>query len=220
MSLFDILKKDKKADDFEQEKLVAEVVYDIGQQRANLEKLIVTYRESAYEAAKMGQDDYVNELLTDVADLRQFIEDLSFVELKIKTTAITTRTFKVLKKLPAALASCKDALSKGVKVGKLGESFRDLMKSLDGARSQFSEIRNAISSESERASKNMFGDLGIAANPKAKKFFDEEQKALEAKLACESVAPTPVSQADAAADAEAAARVDAIAAMLDEEKRK
>lgn len=219
MSLLDIFKK-KKENDFEQEKLAAEVVYDIGQQRENLEKLVATYRESAYEAAKMGQDDYVNELLTDVADIRQFIEDLRFIELKIKTTALTTKTFKVLRKLPDALASCKSALSKGVKVGKLGENFRDLLKSLDGARSQFSEIRNAISSESERASRSMFGDLGISTNPKAKKLFDEEQKALEAKLACESVAPAPVAQDAAAEDAEAAARVDAIAAMLDEEKRK
>ncbi len=210
----------KREKDFEQEQMVAELVYDIGQQRANLEKLVETYRESAYEAAKMGHDDYVRDLLTDVADLRQFIEDLSFVELKIKTTAITAKTFKVLKKLPAALASCKAVLSKGVKVSKLGENFRDLLKSLDGARGQFSEIRNAISSESERNHRSLFGDVATSVNPKAKKLLDEETKALEARLACESVAPSPVSQASTAATTEAAARVDAITAMLDEEKRK
>ena len=219
MSFFDIFKK-KKEDPYAQEKAIAEAIYDIQQSREGLENLITLYRNSAYEAAKMGQDEYVNELLTDVADLRQFVDDMTFVELKIKTAATTTHALKGLKGLPNALSACKQALSKTVNLGKLGDNLRALMSTLDNARSQFSELRDAISPASERIGRSMFGDLGVTVNPKAKKLFDEEQKALEAKLACSSVAPTPVAKAEDAADADAAARVDAIAAMLDEEKRK
>ncbi len=212
----------KRADkEFEQEKKLAELIYDISAQRVNLERLVETYRQSAYEAAKMGHDDYVRELLESVAETRHFVEDLTFIELEIKTAAITAKTFKSLKQLPAALKSVRAVFSKGIKVGKIGENIRDLRETLSGARAQFGEIRNAISSDSERAHRELFGDTAASAiNSKAKKFFDEESKALEARLACESVAPTPVATPSVSATTEAAARVDAISAMLDEEKRK
>ncbi len=211
----------KKIDkEFEQEKMLAGLVYDIGQQRENLEGLVETYRQSAYEAARMSQDDFVRELLESVGETRSFISDLSFCELEIKTAAITSKTFAALKKLPDALKSVSAVFSKGVKVGKIGENLRSLRETLRGARQQFSEIRNAISSDSERTHRALFGDTASSINPKAKKFFDEETKALEARLACDGAAPAPVSQSSVAATSEAAARVDAITAMLDEEKRK
>ena len=216
-------KPTQKQKEFEKEKELAALIYDIGKQRENLDRLVEVYRNSAYEAAKMGHDEYANELLTNVGDLRHFIQDLQFIELEIKTAAITAKTFKALQGLPSALKSVSDVFSKGIKVGKIGDSLRNVRATLQGARAQFSEIRNAISSDSERTSRDLFGDIaGVAANPKANKFFEEEKKALEARLALETASPAPMTAAaaTAAATSEASARVDDIIGMLDQEKRK
>ena len=211
----------KKDKELEQEMELAGLVYDITKQRENLAGLIETYRSSAYEAAKMGRDEYANELLESASETKAFIEDLAFIELEIKTAALTAKAFKSLKKLPAALAGVTDVFAKGIKIGKLGENLKKLRETLKNARGQFGAIRDAVSSDAERAHRSIFGaskESGIS--DRAKSFYEEERRALEAKLAVEGSATAPVAAPTQAATSEAAARVDAITAMLDEEKRK
>lgn len=216
------MRKTTANNEFEQKKLLATVLYDIKTQRDNLDRSIETFRNAAYDAAYSGHDDFADELLGDVADLRQFAENLKFVELKIGTATVQADLFRSLQKLPSALENCRLAFAKNAKVGKLGENLKSLMASLDGAKSEFAQIRKAISSESDETTRRIFGDLGAATSPASKRFFEEEKKRLETEMALRTTPPTPMSQATAAANAEAAANanVDSILGMLDEEKRK
>ncbi|MBR4942741.1 MAG: hypothetical protein IKZ28_01810 [Clostridia bacterium] len=215
----------KMKKEVEREKLIAGTIVDIQTQREAIEKIAADYFNYAVEAAEMGQDEYATELLETSAEMEDFAENLKFLELKIKTAAITAKTLGNLRTLPDALKACRNIFSKGPNFKKLGKDMGALMESLGTARDQFREFRKSLGKSKDAVYSEVFGK--DATDPKLAAKVEEKKKALTAALMQrqKSVAPAPAAATESAAATDgatqaAAAKVDAIAALLDEEKKR
>ena len=207
---------------FEQERIIAQSIVDLRTQREEFEKLIKEYEDSAFEAVQLGQDEYANELLETIVEIEDFNESLKYLEVKVKTAAITAEAFSKLKELPEALKACRLVFCKGPNFQKLGKDMSSLLGSLGTARDQFREFRNSLGrNNTDPVYAEVFGHQRQVEDPKFKQRLEEKKKALEARLVAasgaSSVAPAPAEQVVSASDA---AKIDTIAAMLDDEKRK
>lgn len=219
--------KTKAEKQFENEKIIASTIVEIRAQREDLEDLVKEYDDSAYEAAKLGQDEYADELTEASCDLEAFVEDLKYLELQIKNTAVTSRVLGNLGKLPAALAACKKVFAKAPDFKGLGKELNSFRDGLKKARGQLSDLRSTLSRNSDPVYTEVFGKRSAVVDPKHKARVDEKKKAIEARLAREQTVNSPVVNTAAAnADTGAAvsnadaARISDIASMLDDERRK
>ena len=206
-----------------QEQLIEGALYDIKAQREAIEKLVADYFNYAIEAAEMGEDDYARELLAMQVDLKDFASDLKAIEFEVRTTAVTAKVLGNLRSLPDALDACKKIFSKGPNFTKLGKSMTSLRDSLSLARKQFKKLRESISTKGTYS--DVFGKDAVDSKRQAK--IKEAEKALEAALLQRQkggvVSPVDATASAAATDGAtqaAAAKVDAIAALLDEEKKR
>jgi hypothetical protein len=208
---------------FANEKKIATTIVEIRSQREDLEDLVKEYDDAAYEAAKLGQDAYANELIESSCDLSEFTDDLKYLELQIKNTAVTARVLGNLGKLPAALAACRKVFAKAPNFRSLGKEMNDFRDTLKKARGQVSDLRANLSKESDPVYAEVFGKRAKAVvDPKHAQRVSDKKKALEARLARESVAPVAPVSAAASVEVSASddARIDAIASMLDDERSK
>ena len=211
--------KSKKDKEFEQEMLIAETIVEIGEQRKEIDRLVEQLLDAALEAAKMDNNDYANELVEMIADFQEFGEELSAVELEIKTCAITAKVMARLGNLPAALKACRAVFAKAPDFTKLGKEFKSLRETLAGARKSVKSLRSEVSSNQMSAYEKIYGKKENE-DPKRTQRVNDIKKAIEARLVTGTAKtqPTPkpdTSKVTAADDA----RIDAIAAMLDEERK-
>lgn len=209
--------KTKLEKQFEKEKLVAQTVVDIRTQREDLEKLAEDYFERAVEAAQLGQDEFSNELLENIVEFEDFGENLRYLEIKVKTAAITSKTIGRLRELPKALAACRSVFCKGPDFKALGKDMRDLLSSLGTARDQFREFRLGLGKSNDPVYAEIFGKERKSGDPKYAQRLADKKKDLEARI-IGSTAKTPAPmEAKGTLNGESTS-IDAIAAMLDEEK--
>lgn len=204
---------------FKQEVLIAETVVEVGEQRKEIDQLVKELTNSALEAARMGNDSYTEELVEMIADFEEFGEELSAVELEIKTCAITARVMSRLGKLPAALKATRSVFAKAPNFAKLGREFRELRETLAGARKSVKSLRSEISSNHMSAYEKIYGKKQ-QTDPKRKQRVDNIKKSIEANLVSEAAKTQPTAKPEEnTVNAADEARIDAIAAMLDEERK-
>lgn len=212
--------KNKMQKQYEQEKMIAETIVTIRTQREDIEKLAVDFGEHAFEAAKLSQNEYADELLETQVELEDFADNLKYLELKVRTTAITAKTMGKLRELPVALGACKNIFCKGPDFKKLGKDMASLLDSLGTARNQFKELRMSLGKTKDPVYAEVFGERA-AEDPKIRERIEAKKKALEARMFAyvnkAEAAPVPAAEAVSAEDA---AKVDAIAAMIDEESKR
>ncbi len=207
---------EKKAADKRQ---IAEMIVSCREARDDLANVVAEYERSAEEAAALGQNEYVDELLESVVDMEGFIDDLKFLELDLKTTAVTVSAFDKLKNLPAALAACKNIFKNGVNFETIGAEMAELRSTLKNAREQFRSFRQSLSRDKSDVYQEVWGENRKTNDPERERRIADKKKALEAKLAISSAAaPTPTEQT-VTVDNQDVAKIDAIAAMIDDEKK-
>ena len=209
----------KKDKEFKQETLIAETIVEIGEQRKEVDNLVDQLSEAAFEAAKLENNDYCNELVDMIADFQEFGEELSAVELEIKTCAITARVMSRLGRLPAALKACRAVFSKAPDFTQLGREFKSLREALAGARKSVKSLRSEISSNHMSAYERIYGKKE-KEDPKRSQRVENIKKSIEARLVSGVAATQPASKPEESVSAADEARIDAIAAMLDEERGK
>ncbi len=211
-------KKTIKDKEFQQEVLIAETIVEIGEQRKDIENLVNQLSDAAYEAAKMDNNDYVNELVDMIADFQEFGEELAAVELEIKTCAITAKVMARLGKLPKALKACKAVFAKAPDFTKLGKEYKSLREALANARKSVKSLRSEMSSSHMSAYEKIYGKKENK-DPKRTQRVDNIKKSLEARLVSGITTTQPAAKPDESVSASDEARIDAIAAMLDEERK-
>lgn len=212
--------KSKAEKEFEQEKMIAQAIVDLRSSVEDTEKLAQDYFEAAVEAVNLGQDEYANELLETIVELEDFAENLKFVEVKIKTTAMTSNTFKKLGRLPNVISACKNILGETPNFTKLGKDMSKLMSNLSTARDELRKFRGNLSQSSDPVYAEIFGTKKTE-DPKFRQRLADKKKALESRLVRNAQTPAPAAATTTAAAGSAAdvADVDRIAAMLDEERK-
>ena len=211
--------KSKKDKEFEQEMLIAETIVEIGEQRKDIDRLVNQLMDAAFEAAKMDNNDYTNELVEMIADFQEFGEELSAIELEIKTCAITAKVMARLGNLPAALKACRAVFSKAPDFTKLGKEFNNLRDTLANARKSVKSLRSEVSGNKMSAYEKIYGKKENE-DPKRNQRVGDIKKAIEARLVT-GVSNTQPAEKPATdkVSADDEARIDAIAAMLDEERK-
>lgn len=214
-----MLFKTKKDKEFENELLIADTVAEIGAQSKSVAELVKQLNDSAFEAAKMDNDDYVNELVDMIADFEEFHEELVGVELEIKTCAITARVLSKLGKLPEALKACRAVFSNAPDFTSLGKEFRILREALTTARKGVRELRSEVSNKHMSTYEKIYGKAKVD-DPKRAARVDNIRKGIEARLVSGVTSTQPAANsANDKVSASDEARIDAIAAMLDDERK-
>lgn len=208
----------KKNKEFEREMLIAETIVEIGEQRKDIDKLVAQLTDAAYEAAKMDNNDYANEVVDMIADFQEFGEELSAIELDIKTCAITAKVMARLGKLPSALKACRNVFNNAPDFAKLGNEFANLRNTLANARNNVKSLRSQIHGNKLSAYEKIYGKRENT-DPKRAMRVDNIKKAIESRLVSGAAATQPVPKPDNNVSAEDTARIDAIAAMLDDERK-
>lgn len=216
-------KKENQARDreLEQKKLIAETLVDIKEQQAEFEKVTNEYFDAAVEAARIGQDEYANELLETIVEIEEFVDDLKHLYIRLKTAAITANAMSKLRALPQALVACRGVFNNGPDFKKLGKDMAELIASLGTARDSFREFRKSMSKTyTDPVYAEVFGEPRKVGDPKYNLRLAEKKRALEASLATTTTTPSVATPADQIVKKDDVATVDAIAAMLDDEKGK
>ncbi|MDR3263096.1 MAG: hypothetical protein LBT30_02195 [Clostridiales bacterium] len=126
---------------------VAEGLALIKESREELEALATQYNEWIDEAARLGEDAYSDQLIDDKVELEAFVDDLKFLELQVRTGAITAKTFNNLKNMPAAIAACRGLLKSGPNFIKLGKDIATFKTGLNTAKASLSGLRVELSKE-------------------------------------------------------------------------
>ena len=209
-----------KADkQLKQYKQIGESVAMITETRETVEQLAKRYDEWIDEAAELGEDSYSDQLIEEQIDLEDFARDLKFLEAKVIQNAISAKTFNELKKLPAAMTSCRKLLLGSPNMKKLVKQMSDFGQSIDKSRASLKDLRAELSSSKDPLYADLFGDKKTF-DPKRASKIDAKKKAREARFAAKvsKNVPTPMAPSVAAASTDATA--DAIAQMIAEENRK
>jgi len=206
----------------EQEEAVAQAILNIRGQREGFAALVKEYEDYALEAAKLGRDEFVTELLETIVEIEEFNENMQFLEIKITAAARTAQSFQMINELSEALSACKHLFSQNFDFAALGKDFSSVMASLGTAREQFRQFRTGFGkTNSSPVFHEIFGRPNQVEDTKLKSRLEEKKKALEARLVkatnMSSVSPMPAAQV---VDNQDAAKIDAIARMLDDERRK
>ena len=205
------MKNSKK--EFAQEKKIAASIVAIKSQREALERLSSEYFDYAKRAAQLGQDEYTNELLESIVQLEDFAENLKFLELKFETTVISAQTVKEMRDLPAILKFVGNLVCKGPNFKKLGNEMSAALSGLKTFNDQLRDFRVGLSKGVDSTYAKLFGKSD-QKDPKYEERLAAKRRALEASIVMNNNAPAPVTAGNT--DAQNAASVDEIAALLDD----
>ena len=209
------MSKSKVEKELKQKKQIAEGVAMIQEARSSVEELTAKYDAWIDEAAELGEDEYSDQLIEEKVELIEFVRNLTFLEEKVRVSAVTAKTFSELKKLPAAMQACKGLLAAGPNLKQLGKQMASFKSSLDGARLSLKDLRSELSASKDPVYTDLFGKK-TSEDPHIASRIAAEKTAREKRLMVKTNknAPTPVASEDAATD------IDAITAMIDEENKK
>lgn len=178
--------------------------------------------QGAYSAAKLGRDDYAKEQVETSSEIDGFVEDLEFVSLKLKQTAITADAMSQLGNLKAALKSCKKLFKNAPDFTNMGKQMGELISTMRSARGSFRDFRRSLSGNStakDDAYVKVFGKPREVADPKHDARVADKMKSIEAKLAMDGTAVVD-SSAKRTADKETPASMFDLAKMLGDESGK
>ncbi len=196
----------------------AEVIVNIEEQVDSLRNLIASYENSAEEAAKIGEDEFADELIDTIIDLEDFIRDLEFVKIKVKTEILTAITFSSLGDLTAVISSLKDLYRSAPDFSKLASEMAALSNTFGTARKGLKDFRNGLSKNKNDMFDKLFPGQKKADDPNREERKKKKKRDLVAKL---TVSDTTVAAAPAkTAGNDANNSIDDLASMLDDERNK
>lgn len=210
--------KSKEEKLLEEKRNVARLIVEIGEVVTIFRKTSQDCLEGAYEAAKLGRDDYANDMVETSAEMDGFVEDLEFVALKLKQTAITADAMSKIGNLTGALDSCKELFRNGPNFKALGAKMGDVMASMNSARDSVRDFRNSLSGNSrDDAYFKVFGEPREVKDPRHEQRVKDKMKAIETKLAADGAAAVSTAKT---ADKEAPAGMSDLAQMFGDEAGK
>lgn len=172
----------------------------------------------AYEAAKLGRDEYATDLVETSAEIDGFVEDLEFVSLKIKQTTITADAMNKLGALSTTLNSCKTLFRDLPDFKSMGKKMGDITSSMHSARDNFRDFRKSLSNNHNKddAYYKIFGEEREVRDPRLEQRVKDKMKAIETKLAMDGTAAVSTAKT-ADTDKEAPASMSDLARMFGDE---
>lgn len=205
---------------YEEKRNVAELIVQIEDIVTIFRKTSEDCMEGAVEAAKLGRDEYSDELVETSAEIDAFIEDIEFVALKLKQTAITADAMNKLGNLNNALNSCKRLFQNAPDFKKIGKKMGDLTASMHSARDSLSDFRRNLSSTSrdkDDAYFKIFGEKRDAKDPRLEQRIANKKKAVSLQVGTDAVAAVATAKT---ADQESPASMSDLAQMFGDETGK
>ena len=210
--------KSKAQKQLEEQKKVATLIVDIKGGADEFRALAAALEVQADDAARMGRDQYSDDLLATSLELERAAEDLDFTVLQIQTIALTSKVFSKLAAIPGTVKSCLAILKSGPNIAKITDQLRSLRDLQTDALGQVRSMREGLA----RSSDPTFVSLSASqSDPEYARRLEEKKRAREARLMAAGAVPAAAPAATAAATTSAAddARIDAITKMLDDTRR-
>jgi len=124
---------------------IAEALFLIEESRTGVENLVPLYMTWSVEAANLGDDEYSDQLLEEMAELDDFAADLRALELKIKSSAIAAKAFKNLIGLAEAVKRCKGLFNAGTDFTKIGKNLAVFKDNLGKGSAALRGLRRELS---------------------------------------------------------------------------
>lgn len=205
----------------EDKRNVAELIVEIEDVVAIFQQTSKDCMEGAVEAAKLGHDEYSDELVETSAEIDAFIDDLQFVSLKLKQTAITADALSRLGNLDSALNSCKRLFQNAPDFNKIGKKMGDLTISMHSARDSLSDFRRSLSSSRDKSDAyfRTFGEKRDKKDPRYDQRIADKKKAVQLSVGASTVSAVATTSTKAA-DQETPAGMTDLAQMLGDESGK
>ncbi len=204
--------------ELKKEETIAKSLATIIEARESVESLVKQYDEWIDQAFELGETEYSDQLIADQVELEEFSRNLSFVEVRIRESAVSARAFGKLKCLPNAMKCCKD-LSSGLNLPKIGKDMVAFRKSLDNARASLKDLRSEMSADDKFSKLVLNEKLGRKIDSKTAQAIEQKKLAREGRLA-QKVSNNSVAPVASGIGADVSAGIDAITAMIDEENKK
>ena len=204
---------------YEQQKRIADTMVSFREARKMLEEVVKEYDEYALQAMELNQDVFADELIETAAEMEAFADDFKYIELKLKTTAITARTLSKLNDLPKAIASCKKFVYDIPDLKKLGKDMNELRNALASGKRQFSELRKSFGSEKDKVLSEWYNE-NKSSTADTKRVQDKKAALLNELARRQEAKKVAPMEADNAVNAEDVAKIDAIAKIIDDEKNR
>ena len=213
-------KLDKKLDkEVKKQQQIAKGIVELRQARESIDELARKYDEWIDQAAELGEDEYSDQLIAEQVEMEEFSRDLSFFEVSINVGAVSADAFNKLQMLPQVISNCKGLLNAGPNLTKIGKQMSEFKKALGSSRISLKDLRNELSPNKDY--EKVFGKKSTV-DPKIASKIDAKKQAREARLAAKIASSTinPVESGVGAETASSTADIDAITAMIEEERKK
>ncbi|MDE6475059.1 MAG: hypothetical protein K2L70_08175 [Clostridia bacterium] len=198
---------------------IAKGIYQLSESKKAIDELAKRYDDWIDQAAELGEDEYSDQLIAEQVEMEEFSRDLSFIETRINVGAVSADVFNKLQTLPQVMNNCKSLLNGGPNLSKIGKQMSDFKKSLDSSRISLKDLRSELSPNKDY--EKLFGKKSTL-DPKVASKIEEKKKAREARLAAKIAASTvnPIASGVGVETASSTTDIDAITAMIDEERKK
>ena len=175
--------------------------------RAEVESLLPKYMEWSVNAAKNNENEYSDQLLEEMADLSDFVGDLTALESQIVKSAVSASSFNNLNKLAGVIKSSKSLFNAGPDFSRIGRSLAEFSGNLRLGASAVKDLRRELSAGKVPDDLGLFSTAKPVENPKVAALREERERRL---------IPTPDGPKVAAAANE---HIDIDAIIEDENKR-
>lgn len=208
----------KLSKELKQEQQIAEGVAAFREARESMDSLALRLNDWIDQAAELGEDEYSDQLLETQCEIEDLSRNFSFFEILVTESAVTASAFNKLKGLSGVVSCCKGLLKGGVDLKSVGKQLGRMKTDLKKAKTSLRDMRAELSGEKDKVYTDLFGKK-TNTDPKIAARIAEKKQARAARLAVklEAKAAIPV---ESGVGEEVSAGIDAITAMIDEEKKK
>lgn len=208
-----------------EEKRIAKALSDISTHKEKLEAFAKKCYQMALDAArKGGARNIAKDYLKTSAEMRLFATNIETFLNKVEFAIMRSQALEGISDLAGALEACNALFTKHFDFDRVGNSMSSLMGKLDGAQEEFYELMGKLRTTEDENDPYSYGalfDSKDVKNPELDKIYGELEAQLEADLVI-GISTVPPVEANVGANAEEAEinkSIDALADMIEDERK-
>jgi len=150
----------------------------VRESRTGVENLLPRYMDWSVDAARNGVDEYSNQLLEEMAELSDFVGDLTALEQQIIKGAVSAKALNDLSKLTGVIKASKALFSAGPNFTKIGRSLAEFTGNLRLGASAVKDLRSELSAGKVPDDLGLFSTSKSVDNPKVAALREERERRL------------------------------------------
>jgi hypothetical protein len=157
---------------------VGKALVVVRESRDGVKNLLPRYMDWSVEAAQNGDDEYSNQLLEEMAELSDFVGDLTAIEQQIVKGAVSAMALNDLNKLTGVIKTSKALFSAGPNFTKIGRSLAEFSGNLRLGASSVKDLRRELSAGKVPDDLGLFNTSKPVENAKVAALREERERRL------------------------------------------